>query len=99
MCFPGFFQSVGEWWKISLIQANKRVKTMSSGDIIKLILAPPPSTTTSDVESWCVSSAMTFVVDGIWNLRNKVVFQGEKVDIREAYLRIQSRIIEFRTVI
>ena len=61
---------------------------MSSGDIIKLILAPPPSTTTSDVESWCVSSAMTFVVDGIWNLRHKVVFQGEKVDIREAYLRI-----------
>ena len=72
---------------------------MSSGDLIRLILAPPPSTTTSDVENWCVSSAMTFVVDGIWNLRNKVVFQGEKVDIREAYLRIQSRIIEFRTVI
>ena len=71
----------------------------SSGDIIKLILAPLPSTTTSDVESWYVSSAMTFVVDGIWNLRNRAVFQGEKVNIREACLRIQSKIIEFRTVI
>ena len=71
----------------------------SSGDIIKLILAPPPYTTTSNVESWYVSSTMTFVVDGIWNLRNRVVFQGEKVNICEACLRIQSRIIEFRTII
>ncbi|KAF3957245.1 hypothetical protein CMV_017728 [Castanea mollissima] len=42
---------------------------------------------------------MTFVVDGIWNLRNRAVFQGEKVNIREAYLRIQSRIIEFHNII
>ncbi|XP_075658801.1 uncharacterized protein LOC142628636 [Castanea sativa] len=58
-----------------------------------------PSTTTSEVESWYVSSAMTFVVDGIWNLRNRAVFQGEKVNIREACLPIQSRIIEFHNVI
>nr|POE99604.1 hypothetical protein CFP56_66265 [Quercus suber] len=69
------------------------------GDIIKLILAPHPTTTTSDVGSWYVSLTMTFMVDGVWNLRNRVVFQGEKVNIRESCLRIQSRIIEFRTVI
>ncbi|KAK9992871.1 hypothetical protein SO802_022574 [Lithocarpus litseifolius] len=69
-----------------------------SGDIIKLILATPP-TTTSDIESWCVSLAMTFMVDGIWNLRNRAVFQGENVNIREACLRIQNRITEFLTVI
>ena len=39
------------------------------------------------------------MVDGIWNLRNRAVFQGEKVNIREACLQIQSRIIEFHTVI
>jgi len=48
---------------------------------------------------WCVSSAMTFVVDGIWNLRNSAVFQGENVDIRATCSRIHSRITEFLTVI
>nr|POF02788.1 hypothetical protein CFP56_25145 [Quercus suber] len=71
----------------------------SSDDIIKLILAPPPTTTTLDVESWYVSSAMTFVVDRIWNSRNKAIFQGKKFNICEACLQIQGRSTEFCTII
>lgn len=57
-----------------------KIQIASCEDIINLVLDPPQASCPTEY-SWMISLNMVIVLDEIWQLRNRISYQDEQVDI------------------
>ena len=67
-----------------------KIQIASCEDIINLVLNPPQASCPTEY-SWMISLNMVIVLDEIWQLRNRILYQDEQVDILRTIRQVNYR--------